>query len=94
MELRDIATELTRRGYAITQTGGGCKAWVKRMDDGQDVVVTDMMGCETPEHDDWIVGRYEADDWTEGNTTTSNEGEHDTLWDAIFITEASPYVRA
>ncbi|WP_293857280.1 hypothetical protein [uncultured Alsobacter sp.] len=53
---------LRERGYAIQQTGGGCTAWVKRID-REDVVVTDLSGTHEATPDDWIVGRYPADDW-------------------------------
>ena len=87
----ELAEELTKRGYTLVQTGGGCTAWVKVMADGDNVVVTDTQGTSDAGYDDWIVGRYDGDDWENGDAAASEDNDKgETIWQVIERYENTP----
>jgi len=48
-------------GFSCDQTGGGCRAYIKALDDTRYVMVTDREGCGVDRigPDNWLVGLYD-----------------------------------
>lgn len=49
-------------GFTIEGTGGGCSAWVKRLDNGNFLVLTDESGCSHKLDDSLMIGLYDGDE--------------------------------
>ncbi|WP_293862404.1 hypothetical protein [uncultured Alsobacter sp.] len=58
-----LAPILAARGYVLTDTAGGCMAWVRTMPNGEHVVVTNTDGGSEPTRADWLIGRYPDEAW-------------------------------
>jgi hypothetical protein len=49
-------------GFTIESTGGGSTAWVKRLDDGNVLVLTDEGGCSHNLDESLMMGLYDGDE--------------------------------
>jgi hypothetical protein len=68
----DTMRDLKREGFYIEHTGGNCTAWVKKLETGQFVVITDASGCTHEVKNGHMIGIYdgsEGDLW--GDLITS-----------------------
>jgi len=56
-----ITEQLKACGFSNDHTGGGCRAYIKALDDSRYVMVTDRDGCGVDRigEDNWIVGLYD-----------------------------------
>ena len=48
-------------GFEVRQTGGGCTAWTKVLQDGHTIMVTNEDGYAPPDSDHWFVGIYDEE---------------------------------
>lgn len=87
-----LAPVLAARGYVLTDTAGGCKAWIRTMGDGQQVVVTSTDGGSEPTRDDWLIARY--DDFASGEYagmfTSTDDGPDGSFEDELSCVEQTP----
>jgi hypothetical protein len=73
---------LTKQGFYIEHTGGNCTAWVKKLPNGQFVVITCIGGCTHNFEGSAMVGIYDgSEDEMWGNLITSFELNLDKLFD-------------
>ena len=56
-----LQRKLRSVGFSLDETGGGCRAFIKALDDTRYLMVTDRDGCGVDRigDDNWIVGLYD-----------------------------------
>ncbi len=59
--MSDLQRKLRSAGFSLDHTGGGCRAYIKALDDKHYLMVTDRNGCgvDRISPDNWIVGLYD-----------------------------------
>ena len=64
-------------GFTIEGTGGGCTAWVKHLEDGNVLVLTDEGGCSHNLDESLMMGLYDGDEneGTWGNCLGTIQGD-------------------
>jgi hypothetical protein len=64
-------------GFTIESTGGSSTAWVKRLDDGNVLVLTDEGGCSHNLDESLMMGLYDGDEneGTWGNCLGTIQGD-------------------